>query len=121
MSFAETCPCGSGRPYPACCGALHAGARVAATPEELMRSRYSAFAKGDADYLALTWHPRTRPADLALDAATTWTGLEIVEAAGDEVSFIAHFTAPNGPGRLAETSRFARRGGRWFYVDGDVS
>ncbi|WP_324013029.1 YchJ family protein [Microbacterium sp. JZ37] len=121
MSFAETCPCGSGRPYPSCCGALHSGARVAETPEELMRSRYSAFAKGDVDYLARTWHPRTRPADLALDDSTTWTRLDILEAAGDEVAFVAHFTTADGPGRLEERSRFARRGGRWVYVDGDVA
>ena len=120
MSIAETCPCGSGRAYAACCGVLHTGARLAETPEELMRSRYSAFAKGDAAYLMRTWHPRTRPADLTLDDDPTWTGLEIVEATDDEVAFVAHFTTADGPGRLAERSRFARRGGRWLYVDGDV-
>ena len=44
------CPCGSGTPYDACCGVLHRGERQAATPEELMRSRYSAYALGDLGY-----------------------------------------------------------------------
>ena len=44
------CPCGLGDDYDACCGRLHAGA-PALTAEALMRSRYSAFAVGDAAYL----------------------------------------------------------------------
>lgn len=85
-----------------------------------MRSRYSAFARGDVDYLLRTWHPRTRPAGLDLDEDTTWTGLEIHAAEGDEVSFTAHYRTSAGPGSMTERSRFARRGGRWCYVDGDV-
>lgn len=121
MSFATACPCGSDRPYPSCCGPLHAGAAVAETPEQLMRSRYSAFARGDADYLLRTWHPRTRPDALDLDDGTEWTGLEILGAAGDEVAFTARYRTAAGEGAMTERSRFARRGGRWFYVDGDVS
>ncbi|HEX8865525.1 MAG TPA: SEC-C metal-binding domain-containing protein, partial [Lentzea sp.] len=40
----KLCPCGTGQSYVDCCGALHSGARTAATAEQLMRSRYSAFA-----------------------------------------------------------------------------
>ena len=58
------CPCGTGLPYDDCCGPLHAGSTAAATAEQLMRSRYSAFAVGDAAYLLATWHPSTRPAAL---------------------------------------------------------
>lgn len=86
-----------------------------------MRSRYSAFAVGDADYLLRTWHPRTRPAALDLDDGTEWTGLEIREAAGDEVLFTARYRTPDGPGAMTERSRFAQRGGRWVYVDGDTA
>ena len=32
-----------------------------------MRSRFTAFALGDADYLLRTWHPDTRPESLELD------------------------------------------------------
>ena len=50
------CPCGLGDDYASCCGRLHAGAH-APTAESLMRSRYSAYAVGDAGYLLRTWHP----------------------------------------------------------------
>ena len=40
---ADTCPCGSGKPYAACCGPLHAGEKPAPTAEALMRSRYAAY------------------------------------------------------------------------------
>ena len=44
-----------------------------------------------------------------------------IEAAGDEVEFRAHHEGPAGIGTLHERSRFAQRGGRWFYLEGDVS
>ncbi|WP_460815656.1 YchJ family protein [Microbacterium petrolearium] len=76
---------------------------------------------GDADYLLRTWHPRTRPAALDLDDGTEWTGLEVHEAAGDEVLFTARYRTPHGTGAMTERSRFAQRGGRWVYVDGDTA
>lgn len=81
-----------------------------------MRSRYSAYALGDTDYVWRTWHPRTRPDRVEPDQSTRWTSLEIVEATGDTVEFTARHTK----GHLHERSRFARRAGRWFYLDGDV-
>lgn len=72
------CPCGAGTDYAACCGPLHRGEALAQTAEQLMRSRYSAFAVGDAEYLLLTWHPSTRPVDLHLNPAQVWTGLDII-------------------------------------------
>lgn len=53
----QPCPCESGALYEACCGPLHEGVREAATPEQLMRSRYCAFVKGKAGYLWHTLHP----------------------------------------------------------------
>jgi hypothetical protein len=66
------CPCGLGDDYESCCGRFHAGA-PAPTAEALMRSRYSAFAVGDAGYLLRTWHPAGRPQNLSLDPALRWT------------------------------------------------
>lgn len=90
-----------------------------------MRSRYAAYAVGDADHLFRTWHPRTRPDDLTPDSSITWTGLRILEAREDAdtaiVAFEAAYRTPSGPGTLRERSRFERRGGRWVYVDGVVS
>ena len=50
------CPCGTGQPYAQCCGRYHAGALHLQAPdaERLMRSRYSAYTMGLADYLLAT-------------------------------------------------------------------
>jgi SEC-C motif-containing protein len=110
--------------YSECCGVLHGGA-TATTALELMRSRYSAFAVGDPDYLLATWHPDTRPASIELDPAIEWRRLRILgHTAGAEadetgtVEFVAHYWDSNRGeyGRQHENSSFARQGGRWFYV-----
>jgi SEC-C motif-containing protein len=89
-----------------------------------MRSRYSAYARGDADHLFRTWHPRTRPADVAVDPGVVWTGLEIVDvdAGGVDddhgaVEFVARYESSGRGGVMRERSRFERRTGRWLYVD----
>ncbi len=117
MTFADPCPCGSTTTYDACCGPLHRGAAQATTPEQLMRSRFAAYARGEANYVFRTWHPRTRPADVTPDPALTWTRLEILEARGNEVEFVAHYDSPAGAGTLHERSVFEQRGGRWVYVE----
>jgi SEC-C motif-containing protein len=109
------CPCGSAS-YDGCCGRLHRGEQQAASPEELMRSRYSAYVVGDTGYVWRTWHPRTRPESVEPDPTTTWTGLEILAADEDSVEFRAH----HDRSVLHERSRFEKRAGRWFYVDGTV-
>jgi SEC-C motif-containing protein len=79
---ADPCPCGLPADYAACCGRFHAG-EAAPDAEHLMRSRYSAYVRGLADYLRQTWHPDTRPAELSLDDApgqrTHWLGLTVHE------------------------------------------
>jgi SEC-C motif-containing protein len=91
-----------------------------------MRSRFSAFAVGDAAYLLLTWHAATRPATLELDPGLEWHRLDILgttfgrehDAAGT-VEFVAHYrdAASGRAGRQHETSRFRREAGHWYYLD----
>jgi SEC-C motif-containing protein len=115
------CPCGSGQRYDQCCGRLHRGAALAQTPEELMRSRYSAYALGEFEYILATWHPRTRP-DSISGGGLTWTGLEVTGHGDDWVEFTARYRADDGSlGAMTEHSLFERRAGRWFYVEGDVA
>ncbi|MGW0735505.1 YchJ family protein [Streptomyces sp. NPDC002851] len=121
------CPCGRPAAYPECCGRLHSGRAVAATPEELMRSRYAAFAVGDEAYLLRTWHPRTRPPRIEFGEGLRWVGLEILETTEGSafhstgtVTFRARFTESGRPGALHERSRFERVDGAWVYVDGDI-
>jgi SEC-C motif-containing protein len=72
------------------------------------------------DYVFRTWHPRTRPADLAIEPMP-FTRLVIVDAPdADEVRGEVAFEAYSQGGVMTERSRFEKRAGRWFYVDGDV-
>jgi len=84
-----------------------------------MRSRYAAFAVGDAAYLRRTWDPATRPRRLDLDRATRWTGLEILRTTdgspGDATGTVA-FRAHHTGGVVEEDSAFRRAAGRWLYV-----
>ena len=128
-----SCPCGVGE-LASHCGPLLAG-EPARTAVDLMRSRYTAYVllqAGDglaADHLWRTWHPRTRPQVVEPSPGLRWTGLEVrdSQAGGPEddqgvVAFAARWETGDGPhhqsGEMRERSTFARRGGRWVYVEG---
>ena len=122
---AESCPCGSGKTFAACCKALLDGQAIAASAEALMRSRYSAYVLGRSDYLLMTWHPDYRPAALDLDARQNWLGLKILRTErGNEddnagvVEFVARFKIDGRGHRLHEISRFEKVDGRWLYLEG---
>ncbi len=89
-----------------------------------MRSRYSAYVLGLADYLRATWAPETCPATLDPDPpGLRWLGLElrqhrVIDAEHAEVEFVARSKLGGRALRLHETSCFERRDGRWLYVDG---
>ncbi|HEY9312495.1 YchJ family protein [Williamsia sp.] len=123
------CPCTSGLTWDDCCGPVLAGDRLAATAEALMRSRFSAFAIGDRDYLLHSWHPRNRPESLDLDESMRWYRLDIestskgslFDSVGD-VAFTAFYRVKgSGAGTLREHSHFERLDGRWVYVEGVVA
>jgi SEC-C motif domain protein len=126
VSDHDLCPCGSGGDFARCCGAVHRGERPADTAEALMRSRFSAFAVGDTDYLLRSWDPSTRPPVLDLEDTITWRRLQIVdtEAGGPDdatgiVEFRAQYLQDGRRQILHERSRFRRgRDGAWRYVDG---
>lgn len=116
------CPCGSSLAYAACCEPMHLGA-AAASPEALMRSRYSAFVLNNEAYLLTSWHSRTRPAELSLDGAETWLALEVCSSKREqdlgEVHFKARYREAGAFFELEERSRFVREGEHWFYLDGE--
>lgn len=126
------CPCGrrDGRgratAYELCCGRYLDHDIPAPDAECLMRSRYSAFVLGRVAYLEASWHASTRPAGLTLEPGQKWLGLEVkryrvIDDDHAEVEFVARSRVGGRGVRLHETSRFVREGGRWFYVDGDLS
>lgn len=130
--MSQVCPCGRRDArkrvldFAACCGRyLNDFAHTPAPDaESLMRSRYTAFVREQADYLLATWHPSARPASLDFDPGVRWLGLEVkdrksVDASHAEVAFVARSRDASGRAtRLAERSRFVQEQGRWYYVDG---
>jgi len=90
-----------------------------------MRSRYAAFALGQADYLLRTWHPSTRPPKMELTPGEEWVQLRVLSASEDgdraTVAFIAKSRRGGRIETLRETSRFVREDGRWSYVDGAMT
>lgn len=116
------CPCGSGAVLAACCVPHHQG-HPAPTPETLMRSRYSAFALDNRDYILRTWHNSTRPGRLPLEPDTQWKALAIIAAPPPSdthgtVHFQAYFRERSGWYLLEEVSRFIFEAQRWWYLDG---
>ncbi len=122
----EACPCGRSAAFAACCG-RYIGTQVPAPDaESLMRSRYTAFVRGDAAHLLATWHASTRPATLEPDVGVRWLGLAVkrhtpIDATHAEVEFVARSRVQGRGQRLHERSRFVRDNGWWLYVDGDVN
>jgi SEC-C motif domain protein len=128
MITAKHCPCKSGLSFTDCCEAVLSGQKKAATAEALMRSRYSAYAKGDIAYLLRTWHSSTRPPAIDPDTIPDWCGLDIIRTdkgqVGDDEGIVEFkATAALSHGKiliLHEVSHFVREAGQWLYVSGNV-
>ena len=119
------CPCGSGKTYLLCCGPLHTGQQKAQSPEQLMRSRYSAFARGEAEYLLKTSVDRDHAPDeleqlKAAMGQVEWIKLEVLDAYDDIVEFKAYFRDESALSLLHEKSRFVFEEEAWFYDEGTL-
>ncbi len=127
----ELCPCGSKKQYQYCCGMYLSGKKKPETAEKLMRSRYTAFARSNVNYLIATLHPDHRKPDDERKLAksinnTKWLRLTIINTAKgkkNDATGIVEFEAIyqlTEPGQLHERSKFIKTNGQWFYVDGDI-
>ncbi len=123
------CLCGSQQHYVNCCGPLHLGKKHAATPEQLMRSRYVAYALKNAEYIYQTYAKNKRaanPVKQIADFANScrFTQLEIITSAHDEhhgmVEFCAGYFYQNLYCQLHEKSSFIKENGEWRYTDGEI-
>ena len=130
------CPCGGGA-YASCCGPLIAGKHLAVTAQQLMRSRYSAFALATRDPQAIEHLLRTHPEagqpvaarrKALMESCRTiqWTHLDVLDfqngGALDQhgtVTFEARWRdRGRREGVLKECSRFGRgESGEWLYLE----
>ena len=123
----HACPCGHGQ-YASCCRPLHLGQLHASSAEQLMRSRYSAFAKQQIDYVL---HTTAIGQQAALDKvairdwsqANQWLKLEVVQAQEKldknhaQVEFKAHYHDGQQAQVHHEISHFVKFEQRWYFLD----
>lgn len=125
------CPCHSKKPYESCCKDCHLG-KKAENALELMRSRYSAYAKGLTDYIILTTDPNSsqfkkdklkwKQEILQFSRATCFEGLEILSFEEKQdlafVTFVAYLSQQGKDATFTERSTFRKVNGAWTYSEG---
>ncbi len=125
------CPCQSSLDYAVCCGRYHQGKLHAPTAEALMRSRYTAYVMGNAQYIFRTWHEKTRPTlqSLRHSEPQKLIGLKILSTQAGSVDddkgmveFIASYENPDKKTedpiqQHREKSLFVKMKGHWVYID----
>ena len=137
MGRQNDCPCGSKLPYRACCAPYHRGEAEAPDASALMRSRFSAFALKDAEYLWKTLHPghadRARPKEEVIKsikrsaAGLKYMRLSVLDNNGPDeegtarVLFVAEVFEKGRDLSFMELSRFQRDEEGWRYLDGQLA
>ena len=124
------CPCGSGQVFANCCEAIISGKKDALTAQELMCSRYTAFAQANIDYLMRSHSIKTRSIKERKSIekwakSVNWMGLTIINTqdgeATDEIGYVefkALYLENGKPEQIHEKSLFLRENGKWVYVSG---
>ena len=124
MSKLGLCFCGSISLFQDCCQKYIDGREKAPTALALMKSRYSAYAAQQADYLLNTTHSSHRKyyskdEILSWARANDWQKLEIIAATETTVEFMAYFLDENKKSQIHhEFSTFKKENDSWYYVDG---
>ncbi len=128
----DTCPCDPDQAYTDCCQLFHQGKKHPPDAESLMRSRYSAYALGLADYLINTTHRdnvqyqrnikrwRQEINDYCQQCQFQKLIIHQHQPGATEacVSFEAHIFQNGQPLVLKENSHFTKIGHRWLYHSG---
>lgn len=127
-----TCPCGSRKEFEECCGPLIAG-KPAPTAEALMRSRYTAYTRGDLDYIERTCTENALQTFNRVDMEASlpgseWLGLEILDTQGGQegdtegtVKFSFRYRRGGRDFSQLEISKFQRVDGGWRYDESEVN
>ena len=123
----KMCPCASNKPFQECCDIFISGAHLPSTPEQLMRSRYTAYVLGNIDYIANTMcgvaanHFNVDSIKIWVEKIT-WLGLKVLKSNMHQnkgfVEFIASYEKNNKKQKIHEISQFSLIDGKWYYVSG---
>jgi len=125
ISKNSKCPCGSGKKYKECCFKWH---KLGTAPNALllMKSRFSAYAIGNADYIIKTTYKTSPHYELDINewkksikefSNSNFKKLEIVEFIDGEKEAFVEFRAYIDDYVMKEKSRFLKED-KWYYVVG---
>jgi len=131
------CYCGSGQSFANCCQPILKGEQYPAIPEQLMRSRYSAYATKNAQYIFATYANEKR-ADNSIGDIQQWADethwLRLVVHGSDQasitnfnnkapstVTFSVYYLHNKLFFKMTECSRFVVEDKHWRYLDGDIT
>ena len=125
----KNCICGSGKAFTDCCEPLLSEKVRAKSPEQLVRSRFSAYALGGyGDYLLKTWFaPMANglTAEELSEQGLQWVSLEVLGSGVTDkqgwVEFKATYREEGKTHVLHEKSVFALSGDRWLYIGGEIA
>ena len=136
----ESCPCGSEEAYMKCCGKLHKKIPefMKATPEQVVRARYSAYAKREIDFIIKSTHPKNKNFDADIKHWRKQIDMncydnfeltkceildhEIIDDKTATVTFVANMIQRDSREKTAfmEKSTFEKIGGAWLYKEGEI-
>lgn len=133
ISVNSLCPCGSLKKYKKCCKIFHDNIKKPSNALELMKSRFSAYAFEQSEYIIKTTY-KDNP-DFSTNISVwkeeiemfsknkNFEKLEILNFEESEfeafVTFKATLFQNNNDISFIEKSRFKKLDGIWLYVDGE--
>lgn len=119
-----SCYCKSNLKYANCCQPYLEKKDFARTPEQLMRSRYSAFVTHDMQYIYETMAQSKVFTSQNIPAPLKWINLEVLNSSDHSdvgyVEFKAYYLDHDRLNCLHEKSSFVKLDGRWIYQAGDL-
>lgn len=132
----SSCYCGLTLPFASCCQPFINGIKFAETAEQLMRSRYSAYATKASDYLFHTtalpsqqsnskqaikeWAEHTKWLKLSIEKADSVIVSEYDSNTPPTVQFTALYLHQNKLYQLTERSIFIVENQQWKYLSGNI-
>ena len=134
--YSMLCPCGTGRTYNLCCQPFILSEKQTTSPEQSMRSRYSAYAVNEPEYIYQTYSLISQ-AEQSIDDIKQWASVTkwlklIIHHTSDykadlankdyaQVEFSAFYQHLGRFWKMREKSNFILENNLWRYHDGDVS
>ena len=126
LSKNSKCPCGSGRKYKECCFKYHKGSNPK-NALELMKSRFSAYAAGEANYIIKTTHKNSPHFEenkkewiksIKEFSKREFKKLEIINFIDGEKEAFVKFRAYIDDYVMEEKSRFIKED-KWYYMEAE--